>query len=68
MWVIAVPLAFLLVRGLHWPIEPVLATVEAANLIKCVVGYFFVKSGRWIHNLARAVQAEEETQEQAAEG
>ena len=67
MWVIAVPLAFLLVSGLHWPIEPVLATVEAANLIKCVVGYFFVKSGRWIHNLARAVQAEEET-EQTAEG
>lgn len=53
MWAVAVPLAYLLVRGLGWPIEPTFATVEGANLLKCILGFLFVRSGRWVHNLAR---------------
>ena len=54
-WVISVPLALLIVNVLHADIVVTFAVVEAANLIKCIIGYFFVKSGRWIQNLTRVI-------------
>ena len=50
-WVISVPLALLLVRVLKADIVTAYACVEGANLIKCLLGYFFIRSGSWIQNL-----------------
>lgn len=50
-WCISVPLALLMVKALGADIVITYAAVEAANMIKCVLGYFFVKSDRWIQNL-----------------
>ncbi len=50
-WAISVPLALLMVRVIRADVIAAYAVVEGANLIKCVMGYFFVRSGRWIQNL-----------------
>ncbi|MBQ7656611.1 MAG: MATE family efflux transporter [Clostridia bacterium] len=50
-WAISVPLALLMVKVVRADIIAAYATVEGANVIKCVIGYLFVKSGKWIQNL-----------------
>ena len=55
-WVISVPLALLMVKVVRADIVVTFATVEAANLIKCIIGYLFVKSGKWIQNLTSITQ------------
>ena len=50
-WAISVPLALLMVKALHADVRAAYAVVEMANIIKCVLGYAFVKSGKWIQNL-----------------
>ena len=50
-WALSVPLALLMVRVFQGDIILTYAVVEAANLIKCALGFFFVKSGKWIQNL-----------------
>ncbi|MBR3019695.1 MAG: MATE family efflux transporter [Clostridia bacterium] len=50
-WAVSVPLALLMVKVVRADIVVTFATVEAANIIKCLIGYFFVKSGKWIQNL-----------------
>ena len=50
-WAISVPLALLMVRVIRADVIMAYAAVEGANLIKCVMGYFFVRSGKWIQNL-----------------
>ena len=50
-WIISVPLALLMVTLLHGDIIATYAVVESANLAKCVIGYFFVRSGKWLQNL-----------------
>ena len=52
-WAISVPLALLMVKGLHADVLLTYAVVEMANIIKCLLGYAFVKSGKWIQNLTR---------------
>lgn len=55
-WMISVPLAMLLVKALHADIITTFSIVEAANLIKCALGFFFVRSGRWIQNLTKLTE------------
>ena len=50
-WAISVPLALLMVRVVHADVIVAYAAVEGANLIKCFLGYFFIRSGSWIQNL-----------------
>ena len=50
-WVISVPLALLMVRVIHADVIVAYAVVEGANLIKCILGYCFIRSGSWIQNL-----------------
>ena len=50
-WVVSVPLALLMVKVLQADVRAAYAATEGANLIKCIVGYLFVRSGRWIQNL-----------------
>ena len=63
-WIISVPLAWIMVQVVRADIVTAYAVVESANLIKCAVGFFIVRSGRWIQNLtslAGASAAEEGT-------
>jgi len=55
-WAISVPLALLMVNVIHADIVVSFAVVEGANLIKCVIGYIFVKSGKWIQNLTHVTE------------
>ena len=50
-WVVSVPLALLMVKAVGADIRLAYATVEVANVIKCALGFFFVRSGKWIQNL-----------------
>ena len=53
-WLLSVPLALLLVKGIRLTdIILVYALVEGANLFKDILGYFFVRSGRWVQNLTK---------------
>ena len=51
MWVISVPLAFVLSRFTSLSILPLFAIIQAINLIKCVLGYAFVKKGEWLKTI-----------------
>ncbi len=51
MWVISVPAAFILSRFTSLSILPLFAIVQAINLIKCVLGYIFVKKGEWLKTI-----------------
>ena len=52
MWVVTIPLAYCLVLFTPLPITPLYLICQLADLIKCVVGYVFLKKGVWIHNMA----------------
>ncbi|MBO4432114.1 MAG: MATE family efflux transporter [Clostridia bacterium] len=51
VWVVSVPFAFLVSRYTDLPILPFYALSLALNILKCVLGYFYVKKGSWIKNL-----------------
>lgn len=51
MWCVSVPLAYTLTRftGLH--VVAVYAIVQAADFIKCIIGFILVKKGVWMQNI-----------------
>lgn len=51
MWVCVVPLAFCLSRFTDMPIVPLYALCLSTDLLKCVIGYFIIRSKSWIRNL-----------------
>ncbi|MGN0786286.1 MAG: MATE family efflux transporter [Christensenellales bacterium] len=51
VWVICIPLAYCLAHFTSIPIIPMFIICTATELIKCVIGYFFVKSDRWVKNI-----------------
>ena len=51
VWVICIPLAYCLAHFTSIPISPMFIICTATELIKCVIGYFFVKSDRWVKNI-----------------
>ena len=51
VWVLCVPLAFVLSRFTALPILPMYIAVQGMELVKCVLGYLLVKSRRWVNNL-----------------
>lgn len=50
-WVVAIPLAFCLAHFTAMPIIPLYACVQMLDIIKCVIGFIFIKKGIWIHNI-----------------
>ena len=50
-WTLVVPLAFVLSRFTQLPILPMYIAVQSMELIKCVLGYFFVKRRKWVKDL-----------------
>ena len=54
VWVICVPVAFLLSRYTAMAILPMYIAVQALDLIKCVIGFYLVKKRKWVNNLVAA--------------
>ncbi len=51
VWVVCVPLAYCLSRFTNLSIVPLFAICLSTDLIKCVIGAWFIKQGKWIQNL-----------------
>ena len=51
MWVVCVPLAYVLSRFTNMPILPLFAICVSTDFIKCVLGAIMLKQGKWIQNL-----------------
>lgn len=51
MWVVSIPAAWALSRYTNLPIRPLYALVQAADALKCLLGYLFVRSGIWLNNI-----------------
>ena len=53
VWAFCVPLAFVLSRFTAIPILPLYFICCATDLIKCAIGAFMIKQGKWIQNLTQ---------------
>lgn len=51
VWTISVPLAFILSRFTAIPIVPMYILVLGADIIKCVLGFTFMKKGVWLNTV-----------------
>lgn len=51
VWLVCVPLAFCLSRFTDMPIGPLYAICQSLDLIKCLLGGWMLKKGKWIQNL-----------------
>jgi putative MATE family efflux protein len=51
IWVVYVPVAFCLVHFTNVQVIPVFFIVNAIEVLKCVVGFFMLRSRKWIVNL-----------------
>ncbi len=51
MWLISVPVAFLLSRYTSISAVYIFALVQVADWIKCIIGYALVRKGVWIQNI-----------------
>ncbi len=51
MWVVCVPLAFVLSRYTDLPILPLFFICSGTDIIKSIIGAFMIKQGKWIQNL-----------------
>lgn len=51
VWAFCVPLAFVLSRFTAIPILPLYFICCATDLVKCAIGAFMIKQGKWIQNL-----------------
>ena len=51
VWGIVIPLAYCLSRFTDLPILPLFAVCQATDLVKCVIGAWMIRQGKWIQNL-----------------
>lgn len=51
MWVVTIPLAFVLSRFTALPIEVIFASCQGIEILKCVVGLVLLKKGVWLQNI-----------------
>ena len=51
VWTVCVPLAFCLSRFTDMPIIPLYMICQGTELVKCVIGAFMIRQGKWIQNL-----------------
>lgn len=52
VWALNLPLAFVLSHFSSLPILTIFAICNSVDIIKCFVGYYMIKKGSWIQNLA----------------
>lgn len=51
MWGVVIPLAFCLSRFTDIDIVPLYVIVQAVEIIKCIIGYIFMKKGWWLNTV-----------------
>ena len=51
IWICPLPLAFVLSRYTTVPVILLFLLVQLADAIKCLIGYFMLRKGIWIHSL-----------------
>lgn len=51
LWVLCIPLAFVLSRFTALPIIPMYIVVQAMELVKCTLGFILVKNRTWVRDL-----------------
>lgn len=51
VWTVSVPLAYILSRFTGVPIVPMYAIILSADIIKCILGYAFMKKGVWLNTV-----------------
>jgi Na+-driven multidrug efflux pump len=51
VWSVCVPLAFILSRFTSMGILPLYFIIQATDWIKCALGAYMIKQGKWIQNL-----------------
>lgn len=56
VWVVCVPVAFVLSRFTALPILPMFIIVRCLDLIKCAVGFILIKRRTWVHDLTADVK------------
>lgn len=52
VWVVMVPLAYVLSRFVRMDILPLYFLCQSTNMLKALLGYTFLRQGKWIQNLA----------------
>ena len=62
VWVLCIPVAFVLSRFTALPILPLYLVCCSLELVKCVIGFLLVKSNRWVVNIVRSEDADGEQQ------
>jgi Na+-driven multidrug efflux pump len=53
MWVVSVPVVFILSRFTEIPAHYIFVCCQVADWIKCVIGFILVKNGVWIQNIVK---------------
>ena len=51
LWVLCIPVAFVLSRYTDMHILPMYIAVQSLDIIKCLIGYHMVKSKKWVRDL-----------------
>ncbi len=51
VWTISVPLAYILSRFTAVPIVPMYFIIMSADIIKCILGYTFMRKGLWLNTV-----------------
>lgn len=52
VWIVTIPAAFLLSRFTSLPILVIFSLCQLTDLFKSIIGFFLIRSGIWIQNLA----------------
>lgn len=56
LWLISIPLAYVLTRYTSLPIVLIYGICQAADLLKCIFGFILVKKGIWLNNIVAVKQ------------
>ena len=59
VWVISIPLAFVLSRYTDISVPWVYALVQAGDIVKCALGVYLVYRGKWLNNITGVSPVEE---------
>ena len=51
LWTLCIPVAFVLSRFTGMPILPMYIIIQSLDLIKCAIGFYMVKSKKWVKDL-----------------
>jgi len=51
LWVLCVPVAFVLSRFTGMNILPMYIIIQSLDIIKCIIGYYMVRSKKWVKDL-----------------